>query len=60
MKICGKCLHAQDAHTAFNGLDYMYCSNCNKICAKEEYDFKHIHDNQILLTASVLGASILK
>lgn len=49
MKICGKCLHAQESHIGFNGNGkYMYCANCNKICPIEEYSEIHPHDNQLV------------
>lgn len=50
MKICGKCLHAVDAHTSHNG-HFMYCACCHKLCELSEFSIVHTHDNQFVYGA---------
>ena len=39
MQVCGKCLHAKDAHT--ESFNLMYCPACMSFCAKDEFDTEH-------------------
>lgn len=39
-ELCGRCLHAKEAHEKHNG-HFMYCASCMKLCDLEDYNTQH-------------------